>query len=260
MPDNRLERSSEYRRPLYVVPTERLRLLSEGESLAVYRELTLRARYPIGQVDRIVCNRHVDWAGTALTLCLSRQISIFWIDGKGEFVGRAVPRYLADPEWAALFVRYGENPDCAFLFDNWLRRQRNQSWRSALARSARIETTGAARALDQMRRDFVYGGRLPFALETLRVPATAFVAAQLLESRVPECLYPATGRAVALPDRLAEVMIVDAGLAGTSMLAGATLSLASATFEGWTEAAGGRLVELLGSLRAHIARETLQCP
>ncbi|MFO1322230.1 MAG: CRISPR-associated endonuclease Cas1 [Burkholderiales bacterium] len=244
------------RRAAYLVPDKRVRLLAEGESLGVYRQLTLATRLPLGRLDRIVCNKNVDWCGAAITACLERGIPITWVDVRGTPLGDCVGRVEGDPEVVEMLVRYLDLPDWESRLEHWTRRRRL----AVLVRFAKDRAEAGnpltSQILEQCKRDFVYRGQMPASAREYRGWFDALIASRLHSAGLPSRLWGAGPKVFNLARRLADLLIGEFSLdIGILPASAATVREKTLFFEAWRDRAELRLVEIVASLLGHVARE-----
>lgn len=245
------------RKPLYLATRQTVRIDADGNHLILRRPGAAVQRYPLARIDRIVCNRHADWTGNALALCLAHGIPLVWVDGQGEAVGSALPRLVAASPMAALLESYLELPDWAARFDNWVRRRRLETLTASALRAVREGRAPDAAAFQQIKRSYVYNGEVPaaFAPEG-RGWCHALVIRHLHQQGLQARYWGYDGQPLELADQLADLLWaelnLDCGSLPADTSSGRALML---MFETWARRRQERLITHLADLKRHLARE-----
>jgi hypothetical protein len=244
------------RKPLYLATRTPIRVAAEAESLVVRGAGNQMQRFPVARLDRIVCNRHTDWSGEALALCLRRGITVTWVDGAGCALGDCSPRLADASSLDAWLERYVESPRWTTSHGNWLRRRRMTllvTWaRARLASGFQV----ARDEWETLKREFVYKGVIHALLPAeLHGWCHAFVVARLHSAGLHARYWGYDGTALELAEDLTALlwaaMNLDAGTLATRVSTPRTLAMA---FEAGTRGNEANLRDQLAHLRLHVGR------
>lgn len=250
------QRASPRRKPLYLATRTPVRVCADADSLVVRGTGHQAQRFPLARVDRIICNRHTDWSGEALALCLGRGITVTWVGGDGCALGDCSPR-LSDPSSLdASLERYLESPGWPCQYGNWLRRRRMAlliEWaRRRLARGTPVPHDD----WETLKREFVYKGVIRAMLPPeLQGGYHAFVIARLSSAGLHGRYwgYDATPLELAedLTALLWAAMNLEAGTLASSVQSPRTTAM---VFEAGVRDNEQTLRDQLAHLRLHVAR------
>ncbi len=238
-------------RTLYLGGGTRLRVTSTGEALVVSVVNGPIHRFPIARIARVACSPLTDWSGAALALCLSRRISVTWVDARGRATGHLWPAKLAPMPLAELLETLAaESAAWPEAYANWLRQQRMQTlrgWRTARANAGHPVPECE---WQQAKQAYVYRAEVPQHLPAaLHGMAAAFVASRLTEWELAHHYWPTGGAPLELADDLTQLLWAEMNLrAGPLADALDTPAEAATIFERWS----GRCVELLHALIARL--------
>lgn len=117
-------RGQSVRLPLYLRGTVDTHVSGQGASLLVRRREHADIRHPIHRLSRIIANRKVEFAASAIQLCLAHQIPLVLLASDGTPMGYIQPASLAPSTLDGLLCEMMEHPNRAALFQNWKRAQR----------------------------------------------------------------------------------------------------------------------------------------
>lgn len=250
------------RKALYLAACTPLRIDAEREALLLRRPAHATARYPLARIDRIVCNRHADWSGNALVLCLEHGVPLVWVNGHGTALGSAGPRLATPQPFDTLLDCYLERADWRGHYDNWLKRRRLDILVLAALRAAHAGQPLAQADFDDLKRAYVYNAHLDAVFpETACAWCHAFVLRQLADAAIEPTHWAYDGQPLNLADDLcgllwAELNLEAASLAAAADQTGTQLLLV----ESWIARHPGRLAEHLARFRRHLAHENQQWP
>lgn len=171
-------------RTLYLAASQPLRVTSTGDALVISRADGEVWRLPVSRLLRIVCcGLQIDWSGAALALCMTRQISVSWLDDSGHALGHLWPRQPQSVELDGVLESLAaDDPRWSDRYNCWLRGRR----------LAVLKAWGEQRALagqpvqvsewEQAKRRFVYLGEVAEVL----LPCLGGMAAALITSRLAD--------------------------------------------------------------------------
>ncbi len=250
------------RKALYLATSTPLRIDAEGESQLLRRSAQATARYPLARIDRIVCNRHADWSGNALALCLARGIPLVWVDGHGTALGSAGPRLATAQPFDALLDSYLERPDWCSHYDNWLKRRRLDILVLTALRATHAGQPMSQADFDEYKRVYVYNAQLdPVFPELARAWCYAFVVKQLAVAAIANTYWAYDGQPLNLADDLFGLLWAELNLEAASIAAAADQTRTQLLLvESWIARHPGRLPEHLARFRRHLAHENQQWP
>jgi hypothetical protein len=241
---------------LYLSSREPLHIALQGESLLVRRQAGER-RFPLARIDRIVCNRHAQWSGEAITACLARGITVTWLDGRGRALGECACRRAAPVPFVTRLESYLELSDWPQRYGNWLRRRRLD----VLARWARRRTACGhppeVGVFESYKRSFVYGNGALLCADDLAEGWSHALAVGCLAREGLACRYwGCGGEALELADDLGRLLWAEFSLeCGTAPAAAEPAPVKLLFFEQWAGSGQVRIVEHLADLKRHVARE-----
>lgn len=245
------------RQAVYLLPERRVRVVAEGESLAVLEGPVLIARIPLARADRVLCNERVDWSGRALASCLAHGLPIAWVDGGGRSLGGCTPNVRRLPELHELMLRYLDMSDWPDKLDDWLRRKRLEILLRVADSRSRSGSPFRPGEVEQLKRSYVYRDESPSADESFTGWFDSFVAARLGRAGLGPIYRGYAGRELPLARIFARLLCSEFSMETGALLASGTESAARPLFfETWREHANRRLEDLVGSFCGHIARET----
>lgn len=234
-------------RALYLGAGSHKRVGHTQEALVVSNAAGQTMRYPLARVNRIVSSPAVDWAGSALVLCLKHGISITWADAKGRTLGHACPaqpQHLPQADVLAMLLEEASGPA---LYQNWLRSRRM----AVLAQWGHTSSTHISPLLwETTKRQWVYNNLISAHLPTpLQSHCHAWVVAQLLARQLPAVLCDALGHDVPLANDLTHLLWAEMNLCSGPLAdhTHAERELAD-LFERWQAPNGAALPLHLGAL------------
>ena len=243
------------RKPIYLATSQPLRVGLDGEALTLKND-TGTQRFPLARIARIVCNRHVDWSGQALAACLTHSISITWQDGHGAALGGATPRLATPSALHPALELYLELADWPERYGNWLKRRRMAVLCAAARRAREAGDPYSAERFSELKRDYVYRGRiLPHFPDEGLGWCHAAAMQQLSTEQVLARYWGYGGAPLELAEDLAGLVwaavnfecgvLPEAGTARSRMM----------FFEAWLHEHSSLLLEHLAHLARHVARE-----
>lgn len=245
------------RKALYLATATPVYVSSAGASLIVQHESGPRRQFPLTRIDRVICNRNAQWTGDALLLCLLSGLRVTWVDGRGRAVGDATPARIVPMPLAERIESYLEQPQWPACYGNWLRCRRLAVLNRWAARQ-RAEGRGCSRRrFEELKRAYVYCGESWSFDEEYAGWCHALALAQLAREGLCKRYWGYGGQALDLSADLTDLLCAELALSSGSLPAAVSASAAVRLlfFERWTDAARHILVEHLGDLRRHIARE-----
>lgn len=80
------------RKPLYLLSRDPARIDVGSDHLLLRRTTGNPLPFPLAHVCRIICTRHLNWTGVALSLCLREGVANTWVDGHGHALGSTQSR------------------------------------------------------------------------------------------------------------------------------------------------------------------------
>lgn len=234
-------------RALYLGARDHKKITCTAEALVVQNSLRQTRRYPLDRLSRVVSSTVADWSGEALALCLSRGITITWMDGKGQALGSCHPTHRRLPRHAAAVELLTESAEGMEKFVHWHRARRLEvlmRWAEQTAHSISPLTWEAT------KRTWVYGQRFDVHLPlALREHTLAWVEAQLAGQGLPPVLWDPEAKPIALDQLLCDLLWAEMNLC-TGTLADSETAQDTATtlFERWMARHGGALTLHITSL------------
>ena len=245
------------RKPLYLVASSPMQVDACRGALAVKRAGAPVQRFPFERLARVICNRHASWSGEALTACLVRMVPITWLDGHGRALGNSQPRAHAPEPLGAALDLYLELPDWQKRFDNWLTRRRLETLIRWAMHAAKRDLEIDPIRFRELKREFVYGGRVPVSFEPAaegwcEALAVGHLSRSGLRSRYWACGGVAMNLATELASLLWAELNLDCGALPASV---GNMSVSLRLFETWAHRREARLETHLRDLRRHVARE-----
>lgn len=244
------------RKPLYLAARKPIQVGAQAQSLVVRHAGSPTQRIPLARIDRIVCNRHTDWSGEALALCLAHGITLTWLDGSGCALGDCSPRLAEPSSLDTAIERFLELPGWASSYGNWLRRRRMAvlfQWAHE-----RLEHTGPVSRdeWETAKREFVYKGALQATLNAeLRGWCHALIVARLHDAGLHTRYWAHDGEPLELAEDLSVLLWASVNLAGGCMLAKARAPRVQAmAFEAAIDRYIERICDHLAQLRRHVAQ------
>ncbi len=208
-------------RPAYLLPKERIEVRAEHAALVVAQPPAPPRWIPIGRIDRIVCNQHVDWTGSALQLCMARGITISFSGRRDQTAGYLLPHVADEQTLNACLERFVSQPGAGSSLDNWLRHRRMQVLREwAHKRISHGHSVGTAEFCDLKRR-WVYRSEVtPMLAPHMVNVCRAAVLARLHAAGALPSYVTAHGKTYPLLEMLAQLvwgeMNLDAGILAAS--------------------------------------------
>ncbi len=134
--------------PLYLRGQSATRVSAQGPALVVSRQGKAAARYPLVRISRIIAHERVEFAASALSLCMASRIPLVFVDAEGAPTGFVQPALVAPSRLHGLLCELMDRLDWSEPYQNWLRARRMRLIRDwALAREA------SGRAVTQRDRD-----------------------------------------------------------------------------------------------------------
>lgn len=244
------------RKPLYLATRATIRVTAEAECLVLRGTGSQVRRFPVARLDRIVCNRHADWSGEALALCLARGITVTWLGADGRALGDCSPR-LAEPSTLhAALESYLEMPRWTASYGNWLRRRR-MALLIRWARGRLAAGTGISRdQWETLKREFVYKGTMQPTL-TAELPGWchALVVARLKDAGLHTRYWGYDGEALELAEDLSALLWAGMNLDwGTLMGAAREPKAQAMALEAAMDGQIERIRDHLAHLRRHVAQ------
>jgi len=209
------------RRPVYLLPTNRIEVRAEHAALVVAQPSAPARWIPIGRIDRIVCNQHVDWTGSALQLCMARGITISFSGRRDQTAGYLLPHVADEQTLNACLERFVSQPGAGSSLENWLRHRRMRVLREwAHERISRGHSVGNAEFCDLKRR-WVYQSEVtPMLAPHMLSVCRAAVLARLHSAGALPNYVTSQGNPYPLLEMLAQLvwgeMNLDAGILAAS--------------------------------------------
>jgi hypothetical protein len=147
------------RKPLYILTTTQARMKSGRNYFVLMRAGVATAFYPAARIAHIICNRHLDWSGEALALCLAHGITITWIGDDGRALGNS-QNLDDDPNPANSIIKhYTQLPDWTERFGKWLIHRRREVFAACFPRGNWWENPSKAEKTEAVGYDFIHKGR-----------------------------------------------------------------------------------------------------
>lgn len=245
------------RKPLYLSSPPPARIDGRDEHLVLQRANGGPLRFPLARVCRVICNRHLDWSGRALALCLDRGVPITWVDGHGRALGHSQSRYAQALSLSTLIETYLEIPDWEHRFCNWRARRRLETLTTCAKRAAEHGRAFDAVQFAELKRDYVYNGNhhqsFPAAGEGM---CHALTVDRLHREGLQTCYWGFGGSRFELAKEFAALLWAELNLDGGTIASSARQGTTVAhLFETWARRREARLLLHLGDLKRHLARE-----
>lgn len=247
------------RKPLYLLHPSPARIDAGTNHLVLQPANGATLRFPLARVCRIVCNRHLSWTGNALTACLRAGIPITWTDGYGHALGALHPRLTPPQPFSTLIETYLELPDWQQRFANWTTRRRLETLTACALRAAKTgHRIMDPRAFAALKREYVYKGTHPINVKPDSASwCHALVVERLHQEGLQTNYWGFDASHLALADELAALLWAefnfDAGSIANAHADHTQLSVH--LFENWAREHSTRLLQHLGDLKRHLARE-----
>ncbi len=192
-------------RPLYLGHAGgHKRVAHTTEALVVTNTQGQTLRYPLARISRVVSSPVVDWAGSALALCLKHGITITWADAKGHTLGSASPTPPSSAHPANALALLLEEPHGPTAYADWLRSRRM----AVLTHWGKTSPHPISPAhWENTKREWVYLNQLAPHLPPALLPhCHAWVVAQLHSSHLPTQLLDTHAAPVPLAHDLAQML------------------------------------------------------
>lgn len=250
------------RKPLYLATSKRIRITAEGEAIAVHQTPAGLSRFPVARIARIICNRHADWSGKALALCLSRQITITWVDGGGNGIGSASPRLATPLSLHHSLEIWLEQPDWDVKHENWLRKRRMDVLLQFTARSLAAGRPFCRETFETQKREFVYNNEISSAFAPVGIGwCHALVVARLARKGLQTRYFGYDGGTLELADDLSRLLWAELNLDCGSLTVTANKERVQMLFfENWARQRQDRLIAHLAHLKRYVAQENNNWP
>lgn len=245
------------RKPLYLLSQAPARMDANGDHLVLRREAGSPMRFPLVRICRIICNRHLAWSGTALALCLAEGVPITWVDGHGHALGATQTRQAQPLPFATLIETYLELPDWPQRFANWLARRRLETLTTCAKRAAETGHGLDALSFQALKREYVYNGAHPLAFDADGEGwCHALAVDRLHREGLQGCYWGFDASRLDLAAELAALLWAELNLDCGTLPASAEHGIVIARlFEAWAHQREARLLQHLGDLKRHLARE-----
>lgn len=244
------------RKPLHLASAVPISVSAAGASLVVRREPNGSRQFPLARIERVICNRNAQWTGEALMLCLAHDISLTWVDGRGRAVGDATPVRAAHSAFAERIERYLERPQWAACYATWLRRRRMAVVQRWAARQGAAGHPPDDRAFESLKRAYVYRAEAPAFDEQGAGWCQALTVEQLGRDGLHKRYWGHGGQALELCADLSDLLSAQFALACGALPASTRVPAVKLLFfEGWADEGRRGLIEHLGDLKRHVARE-----
>lgn len=245
------------RKPLYLLSSAPARMEANGDHLVLRREAGSPMRFPLARICRIICNRHLAWSGAALARCLAEGVPITWVDGHGHALGATQTRYAHPLPFSTLIETYLELPDWPQRFANWLARRRLETLITCAKRAAETGHGLDALSFQTLKREYVYNGVHPLAFDADGEGwCHALAVDRLHREGLQGCYWGFGASQFELAAELAALLWAELNLDCGTLPASAEHGIVIARlFEAWAHQREGRLLQHLGDLKRHLARE-----
>ncbi len=217
-------------------------------------------RYPLARIDRIVCNRHVDWSSEALTRCLRHGIPLLWVDGRGEVIGFAGPRLGMAQPFDVLLDSYLDRADWHSRYTNWLKQRRLETLVLVALRAVHAGHAMSQAEFDEHKRAYVYNAHFEAVYpEMARAWCHAYVLRHLVVGGIAPTHWAYDGQPLDLGDDLCGLVWAELNLEAASLaLAADQTQTQLLLVESWIAGHPARIPDLLARLRRHLAAENQQ--
>ena len=195
--------------------------------------------------------------GTALTTCFNEGIVIVWVDGHGRSQGRARGVITKPESLSTLIEHYLELKDWPRRFGNWLARRRLAAVTAVAKR--RLENGQALDAGEfaAIKREYVHKGIITVRFHPeVQAWCEALTVDRLMRLGLEDSYHGVSGTRLALADTLSELLWAELNIeAGSISTADIPNTALARIFEAWAAQREGQLIEHLGDLQRHLARE-----
>lgn len=254
--------SAPSRKPLYLSTSARARITAEGAAIAVRQASAGIYRYPVARIDRIICGRHVDWTGEALALCLSNNITITLLDGRGAAIGSASPRLTHPVALHTALEMWLERADWPARYENWLRKRRMDVLIQSTGRVVAAGRPFCKENFERQKREYVYNGKITATFASVGVSwCRALVVSCLARADLEAQYFGYDAHPLELAEDLSCLLWAELNLDGGSLPIEADSERTQMKFfESWAREHHDRLAAHLGNLKLHVARENKDWP
>lgn len=245
------------RKPLYLLGREPARIDAGDDHLLLRRATSHVQRFPLRRICRIICNRHLSWSGSALTLCLREAVPITWVDGHGHALGGTQPRHAEPLPFSTLIDTYLELPDWPKRFANWRARRRLETLNICAQRAAEHGRGLDADSFHGLKREYVYNGDHPLAFcPEAEGWCHALTLDRLQREGLQGSYWGYDGTRLDLATELAALLWAELNLDCGTLPAGTDQGIVVARlFESWARQHEARLLHHLADLKRHLLRE-----
>ena len=245
------------RKPLYLMGTAAARMDAGADHLILHKGAGSLMRFPLARVCRVICTRHLTWSGAALALCLGRGVPITWVDSHGHALGTTQSHYDQPLPFATLIETYLELPDWPRRFADWRAHRRLETLVTCARRAAEDGHGLDAAGFQELKRSYVYNGEHPLAFAAGGEGwCHALALDHLHREGLQACYWGFNASRLELAAELAALLWAELNLdCGTLPAAADQGSVLARLFEGWAHQREGRLLQHLGDLKRHLARE-----
>lgn len=245
------------RKPLYLFSQHAAQIEGIDRHLVLRRATNNPMRFPIVRVSRIICNYHLTWTGTALSLCLREGVPITWVDGYGHALGNTQSRYANPLPFSTLVETYLELPDWMQRFTNWRARRRLETLTTCARRATETGHSPSPLQLTELKRTYVYHGEHPTVFDPEgEAWCYALTVDRLHREQLNSAYSGFNGSRLDLSTELSALLWAELNLdCGIIPASTKQRSVLARLFESWSHQREGRLMLHLGDLKRHLTRE-----
>jgi hypothetical protein len=250
------------RKPLYLSASTRARITAKGAAIVVRQAPAGIYRYPVARLDRIICSRYVDWTGEAFALCLSNNITITLLDGRGAAIGSASPRLPHSVAFHSALEMWLEHADWTFRYENWLRKRRMNVLFQSTTRVVAAGRPFCRETFEKQKREYVYNGEITAAFAPIGQSwSHALVLSRLAREGLEPRYFGYDGHPLELAEDLSCLLWAELNLdCGSLPIEADSERTQMKFFESWARERHDRLEAHLANLKLHVARENKDWP
>lgn len=250
------------RRPLYLVPRDRVQVRCNGEFLSVQQRGHGVRQYAVRHLDRVACNHLVDWEGDAMTLCLHHGVTVSWLGAHSQLLGHCMPTVIDTHPLHACLERMVESTGAEQRWDNWFRHRRMHVLSAYATRRQAASDEISERDWRELKRQYVYWRQVPPQLHPdLLGPFQAMLVARLAREHVQTTYLCRSGHVLDLLDDLTLLVWGEVNLESRGLgVVIADRRLQWQFVESWQREHPTVLSDHLDAMKFFIARTLQTCP
>jgi len=254
--------SQAIRRPLYLVPKDRVQVRRDGDFLVAQQRGQPARHYVVSHLDRVICTALVDWEGEAMALCLRHGVTVSWLDGHNQLLGHCMPAVIATHPLHECLERFVESRNAEQSWDNWFRHRRMHVLSEYAARRLAAGDDIPEAEWRDLKRQYVYWRQVPRQLHPdLLGPFQAMLVARLAREHVRPTYPCRSGQVLDLLDDLTVLVWGEINLESRGLgVVIADRRIQWQFVESWQREHSALLTDHLAAMKFFVARTLQTCP